>query len=101
MGDLMGLFGQGLVMELPGFIRVQGQVELIFPAKFKARPGQGVVPELRCGMSLGEIGCMGSDLVRNNTVFNVILIGQAQVFFRGDVTQHGGTVPADHGCADR
>ena len=100
MGDLMGLFGQGPVMELPGFIGVQGQVELIFPAKFKARLGQGVVPDLRRRMTLRQVGRMGCYFIGNDPVFHVILIGQSQVFFWRDVAQHRGTVPADHGRAD-
>ena len=35
MGDLVGLFGQGLVVEVAGGFRVEGEVELVFPAEFE------------------------------------------------------------------
>src|SRR5207244_1151156 len=49
----------------------------------------------------GNVSSVSSDLVSNDAVLHVFLIRQAKVFFRRYVTEHRGTVPADHGCANR
>src|SRR5213075_2773367 len=51
-------------------------------------------------MTFGKIGGVGGDFVGDDAVFNVFLVWQTKVFFRGDVTKHGAAVPADHGGAD-
>ena len=40
---------------------------------------------------------MGGDFVGDDSVFYVFFVGQAEMFFRSDVTEHRCAVPADHG----
>jgi len=56
VGHLGAFLGQGLVVEFPGLVRVQAQVELVFPAEFEAGLAQGVVPDLGAGVALGQVG---------------------------------------------
>jgi hypothetical protein len=51
-------------------------------------------------MTLREIGGVGRDFVGDDAVFHVFLVGQAEVFFRCDITKHRGAVPANHRRAD-
>ena len=99
MGRLVGLLGQGFIVKFTGLVRVQGQVELIFPAKLKARLGQGVVPQLGRRMPLGQVGGVSGDLVGDDAIFHIVLARQSQVFLGGDIAQHGRAVPTNHGRA--
>src|SRR5690606_38649283 len=92
--------GQRLVVEGTRGVRVQAQVELVLPAELEARLGQGVVADLRAGVTLGQVRGVGGDLVGDDAGLHVILVGQAQVFLGGDVGEHGAAEPADHGGAD-
>ena len=49
---------------------------------------------------LRQVSGVGRDLVGDDAVFHVFVVGQAQVLFGGDVAEHRGSVPADHGCTD-
>ena len=69
-------------MELLRLLRIQAQVELVFPAEFEARLAQRVVAHLRTGMALGQVGGVRGDLVRHDAVAHVLAIRQAQVLFR-------------------
>src|SRR5438270_5123352 len=44
---------------------------------------------------------MSGNLVGDDTVFDILFVGQAEVLLRGHVAEHGRAVPADHGRADR
>ena len=52
-------------------------------------------------MPFREVGRVRCDLVRDHPVLHVLLVRQAEVLFRGDVTEHRGPEPADHRGADR
>src|SRR6476620_3548871 len=52
MRDLRGIVGQGRVVKQTCGIRVEREVELIFPSKFKSGFRQSVIPGLRARMSL-------------------------------------------------
>src|SRR6185312_11896109 len=90
----------GLVVVRAGGGGVEGQVELVLPAELEPRVGQRVVPGLRAGVALGEVGGVGGDLVGDHALLDVFEIGQAEMLLRGDVAEHRGAVPADHGRAD-
>ena len=100
MGDLRGILGQRLVMKLLGGLRIEGKIELIFPAEFKAGLGQGVIPRLGAGMAFGKIGGMRGDLIGNDPGLHILLVGQTEMLLGSDVTEHGAAEPADHGGAD-
>ncbi|SSW71626.1 hypothetical protein AVE30378_04655 [Achromobacter veterisilvae] len=91
---------QGLVVEFLGGVRIQAQVELVVPAEFEARLGQGVVADRRAGMALGQVGRVRRDLVGDDAVLHILLVRQPQVFLGRDITEHGGAVPADQRGAD-
>jgi hypothetical protein len=44
---------------------------------------------------------VGGDLVGDDALLHVFLVGQAEVLLRRDVAEHRSAVPADHGRADR
>ena len=85
-------------MEFTRFVRIEADIELILPTEFKARFRQGIVTDLRTNMSLGQVGRMRGDLVRDDAVLDVNLVRQTEMLFRRHVTQHRGTVPADLRC---
>ena len=94
------LLREGLVVELLRALGIERQVELVLPAELEARLAHHVVPELRAGVPLGQVGGVGGDLVRHHALAHVLAGGQAEVLLRRDVAQHGAAVPADHGRAD-
>src|SRR5690606_30636072 len=91
---------QCLVVIGPRGVRIQPQVELVFPTELETGLGQRVVADLGTRMTFGQIGSMRGNLVGDDAGFDIVLVGQAQVFLRRDIAQHGTTVPADHGGAD-
>ena len=100
MGHFLGGLGQGFVVIAARGVRVQGEVELVVPAELEAGFGQGVVADLGGRVSLGEVGGVGGNLVGDDAFLDVVAVGQAEVFFRRDIAEHGGAVPADHCGAD-
>src|SRR3546814_8607313 len=63
VGQLVGVLGQGFVVEFPGPFRVQAEVELVLPAELETRLAQRVVTHLCPRMALGQVGCARGDLV--------------------------------------
>ena len=100
MRHLGRLLGQGFIVKSPSRIRIQAQVELVFPAELEARLAQRIVADLRTGVAFGKVGSVGSDLVGNDPGFHIIAVGQAQVLLGRDITEHGTAEPADHRRAD-
>ena len=47
----------------PGGLGVEGEVELIVPAELEASAAERVVALLSTGVTLGQVGGMGCDLV--------------------------------------
>ena len=78
------VIGSLVVFQRP--LRVEREVELILPSEVVARLGQGVVANRSTGMTLGQVGRMGSNLVSDDTYAYIFLVGQSQMFFRGDIT---------------
>ena len=87
-------------MELLCGLRVQREIELIFPAELKSGLRQRVVPDLCAGVAFGQVGGMSGDFVGDHTRFHIFTIGEAEVLFRRHVTEHRAAVPADHGRTD-
>ena len=100
MRGLGAILRQGFVVELARGHGVEREIELIFPAEFKARLGDGVVAVLRAGMALGQVSRVRRDLVGDDAVFHVLLVRQAEVFLGRDVAEHRAAIPADHRRAD-
>ena len=69
------IFGQGLIMKIARLVRIQAEIELVFPAEFKARFGQRIVTDLRTGVAFGQVGGMCRQLVGNDTFLDIVLIG--------------------------
>src|SRR5439155_25147279 len=63
MRGLGAFLRQGLVVEVTRGLRIEREIELIFPPKFEARFGDRIVAILRAGMAFGEIGGVRGDLV--------------------------------------
>src|SRR5207244_12890591 len=82
-------------------VRIERKGELPFPIELVAGIAERVVTVLCTRPMTGNVSSVSSDLVSNDAVLHVFLIRQAKVFFRRYVTEHRGTVPADHGCANR
>ncbi len=81
--------------------RIHRQVELILPAEVETRLRQRIVPHTGFGVALGQVGCVGRDLVGNHAGLHIVPVREAEVFFRRDVAQHRRAVPADHRGANR
>ncbi len=77
MRGLEGVFRQGFVVKLLGLFRIEAEVELVVPAELEARLGERVVTRLRAGVALGQIGRVRGDLVGDDAVAHVLLVGQA------------------------
>src|SRR3990170_407250 len=77
--DLAGFLGHGFVVKFARLVRVEAEVELVFPAEFEACLGQRVVAYLRAGMPLGEVGGMRGDLVGDDAFLHIVLVRQSQV----------------------
>ena len=97
MCDLGRVLGQGLVVVLAGLFGIQTQVELVFPAEFETRLGEGVVTNLGTGMPLGEVCSMCSYLVGDNAFTDILLIWKPQVLLGCYVAEHRCAIPADIG----
>ncbi len=63
VGDFRAFGWKRFIVVGAGRFGIERQIELILPAELEARLGDGVVPGLRAGMALGEIGGVGGDLV--------------------------------------
>ena len=100
MRGLGGFLRQGLVVVFLGALGIEGQGELIRPAELEASLGERVVADLRRGVALGEVGGVGGDLVGDDAFTDVVLVRQAEVLLRGDVAEHGGSVPTNHRGTD-
>ena len=73
---------QSFVVKLPRLLRIEREIELVFPANLEARLADGVVALLRRGMSLGEVGRVRGDPVRDNPLADVVaIIGTMDVVF--------------------
>jgi len=57
---------------------------------------RGGARRLRPRMSLGQIGGVRGDLVGDDSVLDVVAVGQAEMFLRRHVAEHRRGVPADH-----
>ena len=77
MGDLGRFLGQGFVVEFTCLVGVEAEVELVVPAEFETRLGQGVVADLGTGVTLGEVGGMGGEFVGDDADLDVVLVRQA------------------------
>ena len=73
--------------------RVERQVKLVFPAEFITCFAQCIVTHLCSGMPFCQVGGMGGYLIGDDTYTHILLIGQCQMLFGGDITEHGRTQP--------
>lgn len=81
MCHLARFLWQGFVVVGAGGEGVQRQVELIFPAEFKARLRHGVIADLRPRVAFRQIRRMSGNLVGNQSLLHVLFIWQAQCSF--------------------
>ena len=118
--DLCRLLRQGGIMEALGSDWVQRKVELIIPAELKPGQGQLVIPVLGTWQTLQreqlrvspiaaastgagrtrggakeahlcKVCCVSCNLVGDDTILNIVLVGKPQVLLRRDVAQEGST----------
>ena len=80
--------------------RIERERELLLPVEFVAGVAERVIAIAGAGTSSGDIGGVGGNLVGNDAVFHVFLIGQPEMLFRRDITKHRSAVPSNHGCTD-
>jgi hypothetical protein len=57
-------------------LRIEREVELVFPPELEARLGQGLVPEVGGRVTLGQIGGVGGNLVGDDPLPDIVLVGQ-------------------------
>ena len=70
-------------------------MELVAPAELITGLAQCVVTDLCTRMSLGQVGSVCGNLIRDDPCAYVFAVGQTQVFFRSHVTQHRSSQPSD------
>jgi len=83
MGGLRALMWKGFIVIFPCAIRIEAQVELIFPAELETRLRKCVVAKLSTWPSFGEIGCMSGDFVGNDSIAYVVFIRKPQMLLGG------------------
>ncbi len=71
------------------------------PIEIEAGAGEFVVAIARAFAMAGDVRGMGGNFIGDDALLDVFAVGQAEVFFRRDVAEHGSAVPADHGRANR
>lgn len=96
MRDFARFLRQGFVVVGAGGERIQRQVELVFPAEFKARLRHGVITNLRARVAFGQIRRVGGNFVGDQPLLHVLFVWQPEVLFRRHVAEHGAAEPADH-----
>jgi len=94
MRGLGAFLRQILVVKLARRVRIQSQVELVLPTKFKAGFADGVVAILRAGMAFREIGGVSGDLVGDDPSLTSFLLGKPRCSFGRDIAKHRRAVPA-------
>ena len=99
MGDFRTFRRQGLVVVAFGAFGVEAEAELVAPAELEPRLAQRIVAQLCARPAFGQVGGVGGQFVGNDAGAHVFFVGQAEMLFRGNVTQHGRAVPADIGRA--
>ncbi len=100
MRRLVCVPGQSLIVERARRVRVQREIELVFPPKIETRARDRIVTAARSRVALRQICRVGSDLVGDHTGLHVVAIGQPQMLFRRDIAKHCRSEPADHRRAD-
>ena len=65
------------IVEVFGGAGIEAEIELILPAEFESGFAKRIVALLRSGMTFGQVGRMGSNLVSDDSVLHVFLICKA------------------------
>ena len=71
-------------------------MELILPAELIARLTHSVVAVVCAWVSLGEVGRVGCELEGDDTLLDIVLVGQTQVLLAGHVAEHRSATPRNH-----
>ena len=100
VGGFGSVLRQRFVVVFAGGDGIKTEIELVFPAELEAGFGEGVVAVLGTGVAFGAVGGVGGEFVGDDAGFDVFFVGEAEVFFRRDVAEHGAAIPADHGGTD-
>ena len=94
------VFGGAACADGFGGLRVDGFQPLRLPIQFAARRGHAVVLLARAGNALGDVGGVGGDTAGDDALFDVVHVGQGQMFGGRDVAQEGRAVGRRHRAAD-
>src|SRR5262249_29622127 len=100
VGVFKALLRKRLVVHGAGSFGVERKLKLAVPVEGVAGAGKLVVAGAGAGAMAGGVGGGGGGLVNDQSLLHVVLVRQAEVLLGGDVAEHGGAVPADHGGAD-
>src|SRR3546814_3072699 len=79
MRGLRAFGRQGLVVVLLGRVGIEREIELVAPAELEPRPAERIVAQFRGRVALGEIGCVGGQLVGDDADLHIVAVGQAQM----------------------
>src|SRR4051812_31026104 len=95
------VFGrQCLVVVFLRALRVEAQTELFLPVERVASARQRVVAIAGALPAAGDVRRMRGDLVGDDSLPDVFGVRESEVLLGGDVAQHVGAEPADHGGTD-
>ena len=70
-------------------------MELVAPAELVTGLAEGVVADLGAGVSLGEVGGVGGNLVGDDAGAHILPIGQSEVLLGRHVAEHRRAEPAN------
>ena len=87
VGGFEAGLGQRLVVVFLSQLGVERQVEMVLPAELEPGLAQDVIAVPGARVTLGQVGGMGGDLVGDDAVPHVLLVGQAEVFLGRDVAE--------------
>ncbi len=87
-------------MHRPRGLGIEGEAELLVPVEGEAGAAEGVVAVARALAMAGHVRGVGGDLVRDDALLDVLLVGEPEVLLRRHVAEHGRARVAGHGGAD-
>lgn len=81
-------------------LRIEREIELVFPSELKSSFRQGVISDLSRGVTFGKVSGMSREFVGDDPLADILFIGESQVLFARDVAEHGTALLSDHGAPD-
>src|SRR5574344_302618 len=99
-GTILSPDGIGSLIIFECALRIKREVELIFPSEVITCLAQRVVTDTGTGMTFGYIGSMGGNLISDDAVAHILLVGQGKMFLGCYITEHRRPQPSYQSSSD-